>query len=89
MQIDGLHLTSWRPCWRYNTKEYFISSIVGSSRRGWLVLCATSREMDCKLRIKTLTAWLHAEFNGELDDWLNFILKDKITTLTDYGLPRV
>ena len=19
---------SWRPCWRYNTKEYFISSIV-------------------------------------------------------------
>ena len=34
--IDGLHLTSWRPCWRYNTKEYFISSIVGSSRRGWL-----------------------------------------------------
>ena len=19
--IDGLHLTSWRPCWRYNTKK--------------------------------------------------------------------
>ena len=34
--IDGLHLTSWRPCWRYNTKEYFISSIVESSRRGLL-----------------------------------------------------
>ena len=42
---------SWRPCWRYNTKEYFISSIVGSSRRGWLALCATSREIDCKPRI--------------------------------------
>ena len=27
--IDGLHLTSWRPCWRYNTKEYVINSIVG------------------------------------------------------------
>ena len=32
--IDGLHLTSRRSCWRYNTKEYVISSIVGSSRRG-------------------------------------------------------
>ena len=49
--IDGLHLTSWRPCWRYNTKEYVISSIVGSSRRGWLTLSATSREIDCKPRI--------------------------------------
>ena len=54
LQIDGLHLTSWWPCWRYNTKEYLISSIVGSSRRGWLVLCATSREIDCKPRISLI-----------------------------------
>ena len=39
--VDGLHLTSWRPCWSYNAKEYIISSVVGSSRRGWLTLCAT------------------------------------------------
>ena len=32
------------PCWRYNTKEYIISSIVGSSRRGRL-------EIDCKPRM--------------------------------------
>ena len=51
--IDGLHLTSWRPCWRYNTctKECIINSIVGSSRSGWLTLSATSREIDCKPRI--------------------------------------
>ena len=49
--IDGLHLTSWRPCWRYNTKEYAINSIVRSSQRGWLTLFATSREIDCKPRI--------------------------------------
>ena len=49
--IDGLHLTSWRPRWRYNTKEYVISSIVGSSRRGWLILSVTSREIYCKPRI--------------------------------------
>ena len=49
--IDSLDLTSWRPCWRHNTKEYVISSIVGSCRRGWLTLCATSREIDCKPRI--------------------------------------
>ena len=49
--IDGLHLTSWRPCWRYNTKEYVINSTVGSIRRGWLTLSATSREIDCKPRI--------------------------------------
>ena len=49
--IDGLHLTSWRPCWRYNTKEYVINSIVGSSWRGWLTLSAISREIDCKPRI--------------------------------------
>ena len=23
--IDGLHIMSWRPCWRYNTKEYRVS----------------------------------------------------------------
>ena len=23
--IDGLHLTHWRPRWRYNTKEYVIN----------------------------------------------------------------
>ena len=50
LAIDGLHLTSWRPCWRYNTKEYVINSIVGSSRCGWLTLSATSREIDCKPR---------------------------------------
>ena len=50
--IDRLHLTSWRPCWRYNTKEYVINSIVGSSRRGRLTLSATSREIDCKPRIR-------------------------------------
>ena len=33
-RIDGLHLTSRRPCWRCDTKEYVISSIVGSSKRG-------------------------------------------------------
>ena len=49
--IDGLHLTSWWPCWRHNTKEYIINSIVGSSRRGWLTLIAISREIDCKPRI--------------------------------------
>ena len=49
--VDGLHLTSWRPCWRYNTKKYVINSTVGSSRRGWLTLSATSREIDCKPRI--------------------------------------
>ena len=49
--IDGLHLTSRRPCWRYNTKEYAISSIVGSSQRGWLPLSSASREIDCKPRI--------------------------------------
>ena len=49
--IDGLHLTSWRPRWRYNTKEYFINAIVGSCRHGWLALSATSPEIDCKLRI--------------------------------------
>ena len=52
--IDGLHLTSWRPCWRYNTKEYAINSTVGSSRRGWLTLSAISREIDCKPRIGAL-----------------------------------
>ena len=51
LYIDGLHLTSWRPCWRYNTKEYVINSIVGSSRRGWLTLSAISQEIDCKPRI--------------------------------------
>ena len=49
--IDGLHLTSWRPCWRYNAKEYVINSVVGSSRRRWLTLSATSREIDYKPRI--------------------------------------
>lgn len=48
--IDGLHLTSWRACWRYNIKEY-VNSIVGSSRRGWLTLSATSPEIGSKLRI--------------------------------------
>ena len=51
--IDGLHLSSWRPCWRYNTKEYVINPIVGSSRRGWLTLSATSQEIDCKPRIQS------------------------------------
>ena len=55
--IDGLYLTSWRPCWRYNTKEYVINSIVGSSRRGWLTLSATSQEIDCKPRIAGLNCW--------------------------------
>ena len=51
--IDGLHLTSWRPCSIYNTKEYdIINSIVGSSRRGWLTLSAISREIDYKRRIE-------------------------------------
>ena len=42
--IDGLHLTSWRPCSRYNTKKYVANSIVGSSRRGWLTLSVTTQE---------------------------------------------
>ena len=50
LTIDDLHLTSWRPCWKYNTKEYVISSIVGSTQRGWLTLSAMSREIDCKPR---------------------------------------
>ena len=49
--IDGLHLTPRRACWRYNTKEYVINSIVGSSRRGWQTLSATFRETDFKPRI--------------------------------------
>ena len=53
MTVGGFHLTSWRPCWRYNTKEYVISSIVGSSRRGWLALSGASREIDCKPRVGT------------------------------------
>ena len=44
-------LTSWRPCWRYSTKEYVISSIVGSSQHGRLTLFAISREINCKPRI--------------------------------------
>ena len=32
--IDGLHLTSWWPYLGYNTKEYVINSIVGTSGRG-------------------------------------------------------
>ena len=46
--IDGLHLTSWPPCWRYNTEGicYLLHW-----RRGWLTLSATSREIDCKPRI--------------------------------------
>ena len=51
LYIDGLPLTSRRPCWRYNTKEYVINSIVGSCRRAWLTLSAASREIDCKPRI--------------------------------------
>ena len=47
--IDGLRLT---PCWRYKTKEYVISSIVGSSRRGGLTLSVISQEIDCKPRIR-------------------------------------
>ena len=50
LHIDGLHLTSWRPCWRYNTKKYVINSIVRSSRRGWLTLSATSREIDLQTK---------------------------------------
>ena len=46
--IDGLHLTSRRPCWRYNTKEYIISCIVGSSRRGWLTLESLSKGRFCQ-----------------------------------------
>ena len=49
--IDGLHLTLWRPCWRYNTKEYAINSIVGSNWCGWLTLSSISREIDSKPRI--------------------------------------
>ena len=51
-EIDGLYLTSWRPCWKYNTKDYVINLIVGSGRRGWLTLSATSREIDCKPRLE-------------------------------------
>ena len=58
-RIAGLHLTSRRPCWRYNTKEYVFSSIVGSSRRGWLTLSAAPREIDCKPRIgKRKSPWI-------------------------------
>ena len=42
--IDGLHLTSWRPCSRYNTKKYVTNSIVGLSRRGWLTSSVTTQE---------------------------------------------
>ena len=37
--------TSWRPCWRYNTKEYVINSVVGSSRH------SIGSILDCKPRI--------------------------------------
>ena len=36
LDINGLHITSRRPCWRHNTKEYVISSIVGSSYPAWV-----------------------------------------------------
>ena len=55
-----MHLTSWWPFWRYNTKEYVISSIVGSSRRGWLTLSATSGEIDCKPRIVYMVIQVHS-----------------------------
>ncbi len=51
VSIDGLHVTSWQTCWRYNTKEYFIIAIVGSSRRGRALLSVLSHEIDCKRRI--------------------------------------
>ena len=41
---------SWRPCWRYNTIEYVIRCIVGSSRLGWLTLSGESREIDYQPR---------------------------------------
>ena len=50
--IDGLHLTTRRPRWRYNTKEYIISCIVGPSQRGWVTLSTASRKIDCKPRIR-------------------------------------
>ena len=37
-RIDGLHLTSWRPCWKHSTKEYVSSSIIVSDAAdlgGW------------------------------------------------------
>ena len=49
--IDGWNLTSWRPFRRYNTGEYAISSIFGSSGCGWLTLFAISRKIRCKPRI--------------------------------------
>ena len=63
-QIDGLHLTSRRPCWRYNRKEYVISSIVGSSRRGWLTLSFAFREIDCKPRITSFEGGWIRKFYG-------------------------
>ena len=52
--IDGLHLTSWRPRWKYSRKEYVISSIVGSSRRGWLTLSSTNMGNNLAGKIPTV-----------------------------------
>ena len=49
-RIDGLHLTSWQACWRYNTKKYVIN-FIACCRRWWLTLSAISREIDCKPKI--------------------------------------
>ena len=46
----------------YNTKEYVVNSIVGSSRRGWLTLSATSQEIDCKPRISSKKSHKPATF---------------------------
>ena len=46
--IDSWHLTSRRPCWRYNTKKYVISYIVGSSRRWWQPLESLSKRRFCQ-----------------------------------------
>ena len=56
-------ITSRRPCWRYNTKEYVISSIVGSSRRGWLTigsLRSTTRQVrrrDVNIQVQLEAFW--------------------------------
>ena len=89
--IDGLHLTSRRPCWWYNTKEYVISTIVGSSRRERQTLSAASQENDCKPRIAQLkwcgfsTVRLHGgsppTYTNKPCEWLVITMKDDKKTI--------
>ena len=53
-----LRIINSKHSYRYNTIEYVIRCIVGSSRRGWLTLSGASREIDCKPRTDIVVAAL-------------------------------